>query len=343
MKIENLGVVVSFIIGFYFVILPLIPGRDSLNLIWIVIGLLFIILGVSGLYLKALISRKIYEILLISLFFIVSFLGFYSYINIPESRNILGGIILIVSILAALYIVYILINRGGLAKYQKGVELLDSMKYEEALEYFDAYAKLHSDDPLAWSGKSIALLKLNKVEEALECVDKALKIDMGINRFLIKKTLHSIRVSAKGAVLCGFEKYEDALECFDEVLKLKPGESAAWVNKGIVLSRLGEYGEALKCYDNALGFDLNDPRALANKGETLRKLGKYSEAVENIDKALDIDPELPVAWLNMGKLLRTLNEREESLKSIEIALKLDPLFKDAIKAREEAKKERKLI
>ncbi len=337
MKIENLGIAVSFIIGFYFVILPFIPGRDSLNLIWIVIGLLFILLGVSGMYFKALISRKIYEMLIIPLFFVVSFLGFYSYINLPDSRILISGLILMLSIIAALFIIYFLVNQRKLDKYQKGVQLLDELKYKEAFEYFDAYVKLYPDDPLAWSGKALALSKLNKLEDALECADKSLKMDLGFDKYLFKKNIQSKRVSARGTVLYDLERYDDALLCFDNVLKIIPGASIAWVNKGRVLSRLGNYEDALDCFNNALGFNLNDPNALAYKGEILCKMGKYSEAMENIDKALDVNPELPLAWLNKGELLRAINEREDALKCIEIALKLDPFYKDAIRAREERK------
>lgn len=52
---------------------------------------------------------------------------------------------------------------------------MENLKYKDSYEYFDEYAKSTPDDPLAWSGKALALLKLNKLDESLECANKALE------------------------------------------------------------------------------------------------------------------------------------------------------------------------
>ena len=60
----------------------------------------------------------------------------------------------------------------------------------------------------AFTNKAWALNGLKKYDEALECSDKALGLDIGpFNHFALNN---------KAAALNGLKKYEDALKCSDK-------------------------------------------------------------------------------------------------------------------------------
>jgi tetratricopeptide (TPR) repeat protein len=332
---RDISIVLNLFVGFLFIILPLLPGGNPLGFTWVIVGIFLIIIGTTGLYNKGSFPRNVYRGILSLLALIELFLIIYIYINMPESHSLLFLIILGATALLLYIVVYTLINKRKISKWIKGVEPVENdIKYQESLDYFDKYVKSDPNDLLAWAGKAIALLNLNKYEEALECSNKSSDINLGINNFLNKKLINSIRLNVKGIVLSKLKRYEEALSYFDQALELRPSYYSVLNNKGIALSKLENYEEAINCYNKVLRFDPKYPHALSNKGETLRKLGKHQEAMEYVDKALEINSKLPFIWLNKGETLMAMNRNEEAIKYIDKSLELDPIFESAIEVKE---------
>ncbi len=61
--------------------------------------------------------------------------------------------------------------------FQKGGQLLEDEKYEEALEAFDRALELCPHNAEFWNDRGVALWKLGRNEEALESYNRALQID----------------------------------------------------------------------------------------------------------------------------------------------------------------------
>ncbi len=91
-------------------------------------------------------------------------------------------------------------------------------------------------------GKGQTLLKLDKAEEALECLDEVLEIDPANTDALIKK----------GAALERLQKLPEAIACYDLALSHDNSITIAYLYKGSVFNRMEKYGEALECYEKAL-------------------------------------------------------------------------------------------
>lgn len=333
---KYIHIAVNFFMGFLFIALPFLPGGDPSSLVLIIIGIFLVIIGTIELHIKGHFSRNIYRSILALLVLVELFSIIYSYNTLPENHSLLFLIILGMTALLLFSVVYTLINNRNISKFIKGAELVENdIKYQESLDYFDKYIESDPNDPLAWSGKAIALLNLNKCEEALECSNRSLDINLGINKFLVKKGINAVRLNVKGVVLLRLKKYDESLTYFDQALKLRHGYYAVLINKGYALNKLGNNNEAINYYNKVLNFDPKNPYALSNKGETLRKLGKYQEAIEHIDKALEINSKLPFIWLNKGETLMAMNRNEEAIEYIDKSLELDPIFESAIEIKEE--------
>lgn len=167
----------------------------------------------------------------------------------------------------------------------------------------------------AWNNKGIALLKLEKYQEAIECFDKAIKI-----------TGSSQAWSNKGEVLKNFGKNHEAIECCDKAIKLNPKNFLALTNKGSALGNLGKQQEAIECYDKSLEINPNCDLAWTDKGVALVKLEKYQEAIECCDKALEINPRNFVAWNNKGDTLKNLGKYKEAIECCDKAIEINPRF-----------------
>ena len=92
----------------------------------------------------------------------------------------------------------------------------------------------------------------NRFDEAIECDDKALKINPNDFRSWNNKafTLHQLNRS------------NEAIECYNKSLEINPNFFEAWANKGFTLEYLDRLDEAAECYEKALALSPNNPDML---------------------------------------------------------------------------------
>jgi tetratricopeptide (TPR) repeat protein len=102
----------------------------------------------------------------------------------------------------------------------------------------------------------------NEYREAIECYDKALKINPN----------YAGVWNNKGNALAELAKYKEAIECYDKAIKLNPNSAYAWYNKGNALAELAKYREAIECYDKALEIEPTSKLAQDNKSFALNML-----------------------------------------------------------------------
>ncbi len=131
-----------------------------------------------------------------------------------------------------------------------------------------------SDAP--WYSKGAALVVLGQYEEAMACIDTALKIN----------PRNEVAWVNKGNALVRLGRTVDALRCYNSALKVNPRYEVAWNNKGNALARLGKFEDALRCYERALAIDASYRGAWVNKGYVLAKIGDFEAAARCADEAL---------------------------------------------------------
>jgi len=90
--------------------------------------------------------------------------------------------------------------------------------------------------------KCQTLLKLDKPEEAVGCLDEVLAIDPGNADALVKK----------GAALERLQRFTEAIEYYDRAIAQDNSMTMAYLYKGGVFNRMERYSEALECYEQAL-------------------------------------------------------------------------------------------
>ena len=126
---------------------------------------------------------------------------------------------------------------------------------------------------IPWYSKGAALTILGKYEEAIDCIDNALKLSPN----------NEVALVNKGMALSRLGRHREALKCYNEAIRVNPGYEVAWNNKGNALTRLNRYDEAIKCYDRAIHLDEEYREAWVNKGYVLAKKGDYDGAARCAD------------------------------------------------------------
>ncbi len=90
--------------------------------------------------------------------------------------------------------------------------------------------------------KSQTLLKLDRAEAALDCLDEALNLNPDNADAWVKK----------GAALEHLQRIAEAIECYDRAIALDGSMTMAYLHKGSLFTRLERHAEALSCYEQAL-------------------------------------------------------------------------------------------
>ena len=165
----------------------------------------------------------------------------------------------------------------------KCLALINQNRFNEAIECYDKALKINPNNVKAWNNKAFALHNLNRLDEAIECYDKALKIDPNFISALQNKAF----------ALRTLNRLEESLECDEKTLKINPNDFRSWNNKAFTLHQLNRSNEAIECYNKSLEINPNFFEAWANKGFTLESLDKLDEAAECYEKALALSPNNP--------------------------------------------------
>jgi tetratricopeptide (TPR) repeat protein len=90
--------------------------------------------------------------------------------------------------------------------------------------------------------KSQTLMKLDKPEAALECLDEVLTLDPGSADALVKK----------GSALERLQRIEEAIQCYDRAIAQDSSMTMAYLYKAGLFNRMERHSEALACYEQAL-------------------------------------------------------------------------------------------
>jgi len=81
--------------------------------------------------------------------------------------------------------------------------------------------ELNSDLDNAWNNKAVCLKKLNRMEEALECYEEALKRNPSFEQGWANKA----------DLLKRMGKIREAIECYDKIIELNPSNLDAIAKK----------------------------------------------------------------------------------------------------------------
>jgi Flp pilus assembly protein TadD len=198
--------------------------------------------------------------------------------------------------------------------YNLGIVLRALRRLDEALECYDRALAINKNDAEIWNTRGSVLKDLKRFNEAIASFKQALTIKPD---FLA--ALHNCANAYQALDLL-----DEALTTCDKAISVNPGFAEAWSNRGLILQKLGRSDEALSSFDNALEIEPRHVPALNGRGHLLFMLDRFPEALSCLDKALSADPSNPDTLSNRGAALQGLRRIEEAQASFERALAVDP-------------------
>lgn len=176
--------------------------------------------------------------------------------------------------------------------FHRGLESLESGRYSEAVEYFEAAVQrsYYEDDIHMPMGE--ALFEIGRYQDALDQFNKASGADIPQTELLVWK----------GWCYLELGKVRRALSAFNRVIELQPDHAEAHFKRGLALAESGTPDRALEAFADAERLlrakDADaEPEALAEvlmwKGRVLSRLGRRAEGMELLFEAFELAPNHP--------------------------------------------------
>jgi len=160
----------------------------------------------------------------------------------------------------------------------RGLLLTLTGRADEGLAAFRASVAIDDTQPTVHSDMGIALARLDRPQEAIDCFGRALALAPG-NVAALTNRSDQWRELHQG---------EKALADADTALRLDPGLTPALRNRSRALLLLDRPQEALAAAESALLIDADDADSVGVKAMCLDALGRSGEAVEAFDQAQEL-------------------------------------------------------
>ena len=197
---------------------------------------------------------------------------------------------------------------------RQGISSFQNEDWPQALAHFDAAARSRPHSATIHNHRARTYERLGRLEEALECLDRALAID--------PRNIADLR--NRGIVLRKLGRPAEALACYEALLAIRPGDADILVKRGLVLNELERREEALASIDHAVRLRPDDLDVRNARVIVLDNLGRYQEALLDVDRMLGINSTHTDAINNSGMLLARLGCFAEALRCYERSLLLQP-------------------
>lgn len=175
--------------------------------------------------------------------------------------------------------------------FHRGQDFLESGRFSEAVEYFEAALQRDYFDPDIHLPMGEALFEIGRFQDALDHFTKAGAAGLSPQDILLWK----------GSCYLELRKTRRAISAFNRVLETDPNHAEAHFKRGLALSEIGSPDRALEAFNAAEKIlrSQTDPEveALAEvlmwKGRSLTRLGRRAEGMQYMFEAHEIAPEHP--------------------------------------------------
>lgn len=220
------------------------------------------------------------------------------------------------TVIAALCTVLSLTAACGSTKnenVEKGMSLVQQMKYEDALTYFDAALINKEDAQLAVRGQGLAYLGLTQYDLAEEYLEQSLtysdskldQLDFDINYYL------ATAYYKQG-------KLEEARKAYEAIVTLRPKEKTAHYLKGVVQLEQGNLDGAKEDFDKAVAIDPKDYDMRINIYCSCSENGQEEMGNTYLQAVLDSEDKKLTDY-NKGRMYFYLGDYNEARNSLEAA------------------------
>lgn len=203
------------------------------------------------------------------------------------------------------------------SRYRSFAEMGEElMKVAEQLSVIPLKVSAQRDeDPDYWLNRSVSMLVLERKEEALEYIKKAVTLAPYDPQVL---TTHAQILAAMG-------RYDMAERSLRTAKTLNPDFGPAWRVLGELCEQKNKPKIAIHCYRMALKWDLRDLQACVGMARNLIQVPDEGDAEVAYAKCIELDVRSAFVWENRGLFYCHKGCTERAVDDFSMARTLDPM------------------
>lgn len=195
--------------------------------------------------------------------------------------------------------------------FLEGVEHFEKRRWDAALKCFDRIAN-GSQDPQVLNYRGRVLAELDRLPEALACIEACVKL----------QPQNAADLRNKGVLLSRMRRPAEALEAFQAARKLNPANVEIGTKVAVLLHQLEQREEALRAIEPIVQMAPTDLNALNTRGMILDSFCRYEDALRDFEQVLKIDPQFADGINNRGMIHARFGQLPEALACYEKSLAL---------------------
>lgn len=208
----------------------------------------------------------------------------------------------------------IALNSGSSYMYfRKGKILLDTGRYDEAIDAFSKGLEIEPDDADFYQWISFAYSKKEQHEKSLEFANRAIILD--------KENAYSY--FRKAWALQELGKYNSAIENYRKCIEYDTQYLDAYANISYCYSKMKDFKHSVMYANQALLVNKDYAYAHYRKAWALQELGKFNEAMDFYSTAIELDPADVYNYLGMASISINTQENLTALKFANKAILVD--------------------
>lgn len=160
----------------------------------------------------------------------------------------------------------------------------------------------------------MALLKLQRIDESLREVNKALQLNK--NNFMAYEV--------RAAIWIVKEEWDKAIADCTKALPQSPNKAFLLQLRAEAFKEKSELDKALKDLDRSLELDNDNPAAYADRATVYMELNQPEKCLHDSSKSIDLGSPDPEVMLMRSEALVELDRPAEALQDLNSLLKFDP-------------------
>lgn len=239
------------------------------------------------------------------------------------------------------------LNQGSVMGYMGiGRNANAQKKYAEAIEQFDYVTKLASDYASGYSFRAESYIGLEKYNEAIDDIIKALELNYDDKAFnLMQQVADSafteieakIKVQTIKKVNDGYwpyclgvinehrKYYKKAIEQYKLSLQKEDSPISAY-RIATCYEKLGSYSSAIEYVDYAIELDSTDYDYVLEKADLLYESGRTQDALTQLTKYINKYPDFYYGYYRRGFFKDNTNDTDGAIEDYTMAIALEPNY-----------------
>lgn len=196
---------------------------------------------------------------------------------------------------------------------------LDNQNATKSRKAIDLALAQHPGSTVFLVKKARYLVLTNKLEDALDLLDEAGKIDpTNADIFLLK-----------GSIYGGMKKTDEAIREYQKAIRFASDVEEVYTNIAYEYENSGDYHSAIQYLKKVLEINPDNESAIYELSFCFEITNQVEKGIEFFNDFLDRNPYNKVAWFNVGICYNNVELYEKAIEAYEFAIAIDETFSSA--------------